>query len=59
MIHAGDVVVLKPQWLAEGEAGVVFIAIEDEQDGMVQVEAQVNLRLKPIQIVETRMIVGH
>jgi hypothetical protein len=59
MIHAGDVVMLKPQWLAEGEAGIVFIAIEDEQDGMVQVEAQVDLPFKPIQIVETRMIVGY
>jgi hypothetical protein len=33
MIHAGDVVMLKPQWLAEGGAGIVFIAIEDEQEG--------------------------
>jgi len=50
-IRAGDVVVLKPRWLAEGEAGIVFIAIEDEQDGTVQVEAQVDLPFKPIQIV--------
>lgn len=58
-IKAGDRVVIRAEWLAEGEAGITFIAVDDEWGGTVSVEAQVDWPLKPIQIIETRMIEGH
>jgi hypothetical protein len=58
-IKAGDIVVFKPEWMEKGDENIVFIAHEDEDGGTVEVEAQVDLPFKPLQIVSVSMIEGH
>jgi len=55
-IKKGDRVVFKPEWQDAGDENIVFLAIEDEEDGRVLVEAQVDLPIKPTQLIETRMV---
>ena len=58
-IKAGDLVRLKPEWMDEADENIVLIALQDEHDGMVEVEAQIDLPFKPTQIIETHMIEGN
>lgn len=55
-IRKGDVVVFKPEWQDKGDDKIVFRALEDEDGGRVRVVAEVDLPLRPTQVVETRMI---
>lgn len=49
-IKKGDIITLKPEYLAPGEANPPHVAIEDDFDGAVRVEAvgPSSLRFKPI-----------
>ena len=53
MIKSGDTVKFKPEWQDSGDAGIEFIAIDNEEKGRVTVEAQVDMPLKPTQVVKT------
>ena len=59
MIKKGDTVRFKPEWRDDGDDAIVFIAVEDEADGRVTVEAQLDLRFKPLQTVKVSMIEGN
>ena len=52
MIKRGDTVKFLPQWQDPGDENIVFKALDDEYDGRVEVEAQVDLPLRPTQIVK-------
>lgn len=58
MINKGSTVTFLPEWQDEGDANIVFIAKEDEMDGMVLVEAQLGLWLNPTSLVHLYMIEG-
>lgn len=56
MIHKGQQIKFKPEWLDKGEEDVVFIATEDECMGRVDVQAQLGLPFNPVQTVRVDMI---
>jgi hypothetical protein len=56
MIKKGDIVRFLPQWQDAGDENIEFRAVDDEYDGRVEVEAQVDLPLKPTQIVPIKWL---
>lgn len=57
MIRKGDRVTIRPQWRDPGDETRVFIAMEDESGGRVEIiDASSSMTIKPTQIVETRML---
>lgn len=56
MVRKGDVVRFKPEWQDEGDATIVFVALEDEEGGRVLVQAQLGMELNPTQVVHTYML---
>jgi len=57
MIKLGETVKFKKEWMDAGDENIQFIAIDDEFKGRVTVEAQVDLPLKPTQVVKTEWLV--
>lgn len=55
-IKIGQVVKFKPEWQDKGDEKITFIAVDDESQGRVTVEAQVDLPFKPRQVVSVDMI---
>jgi hypothetical protein len=55
-IKAGQIVTFKPEWMDKGDENITFIAVDDEENGRVTVEAQVDLPFKPRQVVSVDMI---
>jgi len=56
MVKKGDIVKFLPQWQDTGDEDIEYRAIDDEYDGRVEVEAQVDLPLKPTQIVPVKWL---
>ena len=56
LIRAGQVVCLLPGYRDEGDEHLKFIAVDDESNGRVLVQIQVDLPIKPTQIVYSYMI---
>ena len=55
-IKKGDTVKIKTEWQDAGDAKIKFIAIEDEDGGRVRIEAQLDIPIKPNQVVKTEMV---
>lgn len=55
-VRAGQVLRLLPQFYDEGDEEFEFIAVDDEEKGRVLVQVQVDLPIKPTQIVYSYMI---
>lgn len=55
-IRAGDVVKIKPEYQDPGEESIVWKAVEDEDGGRVLIEAQIDLSIRPRQVVRTEML---
>jgi hypothetical protein len=55
-IKAGDVVKIKPEWQDAGDSECVWLALEDEDGGRVRIEPQIDLPIKPNQVVTTDML---
>ena len=51
-ITMGSTVTIKPEYMPAGDEGIKLVAIEDEADGWVKVQAQVDLPIKPVQILK-------
>ena len=58
MIMKGDIVKFKPKWQCKDES-IVFIAVENEANNLVTVEAQTSLCYNPQHTVRTSMIVSN
>ena len=55
-IQAGEIVRLLPAYQDPGDENVVLIAVDDESKGRVLVQLQVDLPIRPTQIVRSYMI---
>ena len=55
-IRAGQVVRILPTYQDPGDEEIQFIAIDDESNGRILVEIQIDLPIKPTQIVFSHMI---
>jgi len=54
MIKRGDIVEILPQWQDKGDSEFTWIAIEDEDQGIVKVKAEgTGLVFAPIYLMET------
>lgn len=56
MIKAGQTVRIKKEWQDKGDENITWIAVDDEEKGRVTIEAQVNLPLKPQQVVKVEWL---
>ena len=56
LVRAGQVIRLLPHFYDEGDEEFEFIAVDDEEKGRVLVQVQVDLPIKPTQIVYSYMI---
>ena len=56
LVRAGQVIRLLPQFYDQGDEALEFIAVDDEEKGRVLVQVQVDLPIKPTQIVYSYMI---
>jgi len=55
-VKQGDVVVFRPEWQDPGDKNITFRALEDEDGGRVLVVAEVDLPIRPTQVVSLDMI---
>lgn len=55
-IKAGDRVRILPQFQDPGDDQITFIAVNDEVDGRVMIEAQLDMTVNPTQVVLTSML---
>lgn len=58
MIKAGDLVTFKAEYQDEGDANIVFFAVDNEDKGRVTIEAELGMTINPRQVVATYMVVG-
>jgi len=56
-IKTGQIVRFKPEWMDPGDENILFMAIDDEEQGRVTVKALVDLPIQPTQVVRSHMIV--
>ena len=57
MIRAGDEVKIKKQWQDDGDDKFVWVAIENEENGRVDITpSNIELRFPPIYTVTTDML---
>lgn len=56
-IKTGQIVRFKPEFMDPGDENILFMAIDDEEQGRVIVKALVDLPIQPTQIVRSHMIV--
>jgi hypothetical protein len=56
IIRKGDRLRIKPEWRDEGDEEIVWIAIEDEDGGRVRIQPQLDMPIKPNQVVTTDMV---
>jgi hypothetical protein len=59
MIKAGDIVKFKPEWMDKGDENITFVAVDDESQGRVTVQAQLGLPINPTQVVNVSWIDGN
>ena len=52
-IKKGDRVVFRPEWQDDGDADVVFVAVEDPAGELIRVEALLGMTVNPQQVVPT------
>lgn len=57
MIRAGQRVHIRKEFQDPGDENIVFHALEDEDGGRVRIQAQLEMAINPVQVVETRMLV--
>jgi hypothetical protein len=55
-IRKGDRVRIKPEWQDDGDDEIVWIAIEDEDRGHVRIQPQLDMPIRPNQVVTTGML---
>jgi len=56
MIKAGDIVQIKKEFQDKGDDKIVFIAVADEEKGRVTVELQLDMPIKPTQVVKVEWL---
>jgi len=56
MIKAGDIIRIKNEYQDEGDEEIVFIAVDDEEKGRVTIQAQLELNIKPTQVVNVEWL---
>ena len=56
MIKAGDIVRIKPEWRDVGDDLITWVAVEDEDGGRVRIQPQIDVAIKPSQVVATDML---
>lgn len=56
MIKAGTNLRIRKEWQDSGDDKIVFVALDDEQNGRIKIEAQVDLHIKPTQVVKVDMV---
>jgi hypothetical protein len=55
-IRKGDRLRIKPEWRDQGDEKIVWIAIEDEDGGRVRIQPQLDMPIRPNQVVTTEMV---
>ena len=55
-IKAGDTVRFKPEWMDKGDENITFLALDDESEGRVTIQAQLGLPINPTQVVSTEWV---
>lgn len=55
-IQKGDRLRIKPEWRDQGDEEIVWIAIEDEDGGRVRIQPQLDMPIRPNQVVTTDMV---
>ncbi len=59
MIRKGQKVYIRPEWQDDGDDEFLWIAIEDEDRGLVKVVTFMpELRFSPVSWIETRMLIA-
>jgi len=58
MIKRGDTVQIKPEYQDEGDAGFVWIALDDESKGRITLQSQVTDTLVKTEIFQVFMLVN-
>lgn len=55
-IKKGDRLRIKPAWRDEGDDEIIWVAIEDEDGGRVRIQPQLDMPIRPNQVVTTDMV---
>lgn len=55
-ITKGQQVTFKPEWQDDGDADILFIAVEDSDGGRVKVRAELGLTFNPVSVINVEMI---
>lgn len=56
MIKAGDIIRIKKEYQDKGDEEIVFIAVDDQEKGRVTIQAQLDLNIKPTQVVNVEWL---
>jgi hypothetical protein len=56
MIKSGEEVKIKPEWQDPGDDKITWIAVDDEEKGRVTIQAQLDLPIKPTQVVKVEWL---